>query len=144
MSDAGNRAAVDKFFQAVNKRDWEALDKLLDADYVWEMPQSGERVRGAANNREMNENYPGLPDIEPRRITGKQDEWVTTPNWTVLKVTGWGDDYASESEVTYPDGSVWHAVDFFRFRNGKIYHQVAYFAATLEAPDWRAPWVERF
>jgi hypothetical protein len=78
------------------------------------------------------------------RITGSQDKWVTTPSWTVLKITGSGDDYTAESLVKYPDGGVWHAVDFFRFREGRILHQIAYFAAPLEAPEWRARWVERF
>jgi ketosteroid isomerase-like protein len=144
MADTGNHETVEKFFQAVNQRDWDAVEKLVDAEYVWEMPQSGERVRGVKNNREMSENYPGLPDIETRRITGSEDKWVTTPSWTLLKVTGTGDDYASESRVNYPDGSVWHAVDFFHFRKGKIHHQVAYFAPTIDAPEWRARWVERF
>jgi hypothetical protein len=109
------------------------------------MPQSGERVGGEKNNRTMNDNYPaGLPDIETHRITGSQDRWVTTPSWTVLKITGTGDDYISESRVTNPDGSVWHAVDIFHFRSGRILSQAAYFAPTLAAPDWRARWVERF
>ena len=139
-----NREAVDAFFAAINRQDWSAVEKLIDPAYVWEMPQSGERVRGVRNNREMNENYPGMPKVEPRRITGSADKWVTTPSWTVLKVTGTGDDYTAESRVTYPDGSVWHAVDIFHFRAGKLVHQSAYFAATLEPPEWRARWVERF
>ena len=109
------------------------------------LPQSGERVRGVQNNREMHENYPaGLPDIETHRITGSPDRWVTTPNWTVLRIAGTGDDYIRESRVSYPDGSVWHAVDMFHFRNGRIRTQVAYFAPALEAANWRARWVERF
>ena len=145
MGDTGNGETVEKFFQVLNKGDWDSMVKLLDADYVWEMPQSGERVRGVENNRAMNENYPGgMPKVETRRITGSQDKWVTTPSWNVLKITGSGDDYTAESLVNYPDGSVWHAVDFFRFREGRILHQIAYFAAPLEAPEWRARWVERF
>ena len=86
----------------------EPLAKFLDPDYVWEMPQSGERVRGVTSNREMNDNYPaGLPDIQTHRVTGSEDRWVTTPSWTVLKITGTGDDYISEFRVSYPDGSVW-------------------------------------
>ncbi len=139
-----NREILEVFFQALNRRDWDGVEGLVDDDYVWEMPQSGERVRGIANNRELNENYPGLPDVQTRRITGSEDKWVTTPSWTVLKITGTGDDYTTESVATYPDGSVWHSVDIFRFRGGKILHQTAYFAATLEAPEWRARWVERF
>jgi ketosteroid isomerase-like protein len=145
MGEAGNRQIVEGFFQALNKHDWDAMEKLLDAEYVWEMPQSGERVRGLQNNRAVSENYPGgLPKVETRRITGSPDTWVTTPMWTVLKITGSGDEYTAESLAEYPDGSVWHAVDIFRFRGSKILHQTAYFAATLEAAEWRARWVERF
>ena len=143
MGGVGNREAVEKFYQSLDAHDWEGVAKLLHADYVWEMPQSGERVRGLENNRAMNENYPGLPKVETRRITGSQDKWVLTPNWTVLKVTGSGDDYTAESLVNYPDGSVWHSVDIFRFREGKILYQTSYFAAQLEAAEWRSAWVER-
>ena len=145
VATSSNRETVDKYWLAVNARDWDSLAKLLHPDYVWEMPQSGERVRGEQSNREMNDNYPaGLPDIETHRITGSEDRWVTTPSWTVLKITGTGDDYVSESRVSYPDGSVWHAVDIFHFRDGRIRAQIAYFAPTLEAAEWRARWVERF
>lgn len=144
MADIGNREVVERFFQAVNAHDWDRVEKWLDPEYVWEMPQSGERVRGIENNRAMNENYPGLPRVETRRITGSPDKWVTTPSFTVLKITGTGDDYTTESMANYPDGSVWHAIDFFHFRAGKIVRQTAYFAPSLEAAEWRSRWVERF
>jgi ketosteroid isomerase-like protein len=144
MPEASNRQIVEKFYQAVNAQDWALVERYLDPEYVWEMPQSGERVRGLANNRAMNENYPGVPKVETRRITGSHDKWVTTPSFTLLKITGTGDDYAAESLVNYPDGSIWHAVDFFHFRDSKIVRQTAYFAPTIEAPEWRAGWVERF
>jgi ketosteroid isomerase-like protein len=144
MGEGGNRETVDKFYRALNRGDWNGLEKFLDPEYVWEMPQSGERARGLDNNRTMNENYPGRPTVETKRITGSEDKWVTTPSFTVLKVTGTGDDYTAESRVTYPDGSVWHSVDIFQFRAGKILRHTAYFAASLDAPEWRARWVERF
>jgi len=143
MAETGHRETVEKFFEAVNTADWDRIESLLDAGYVWEMPQSGERVRGIKNNREMNKNYPGVPKVETQRITGSHDRWVTTPSYTVLKVTGTGDDYMSESRVAYPDGSVWYAVDFFHFRAGKILRQTAYFAPTLDPAEWRSQWVER-
>jgi len=143
MPDTSHRDIVEKFFEAVNAQDWTRLETWLDPEYVWEMPQSGERVRGIKNNREMNKNYPGVPKVETQRITGSHDRWVTTPSYTVLKVTGTGDDYMSESRVAYPDGSVWYAVDFFHFRAGKILRQTAYFAPTLEPAEWRSQWVER-
>jgi ketosteroid isomerase-like protein len=51
MADTGNHETVEKFFEAVNNRDWGGVEGLLDLEYVWEMPQSGERVRGLENNR---------------------------------------------------------------------------------------------
>jgi ketosteroid isomerase-like protein len=138
-----DRTTIDLFYKALNARDWDAVERFVDPDYVWEMPQSAERVRGRASNREMNENYPGLPSITPRRVTGSEDRWVTTPSWTVLKVTGSGDEYTAECLVEYPDQSVWHSVDIIRFRNGKIAETTAYFAPTLEPAEWRARWVER-
>jgi ketosteroid isomerase-like protein len=144
MAEMGNGEIVGTFFQLVDAHDWDRLEEFLDAEYVWEMPQSGERVRGAANNRTMLQNHPGLPKVETRRITGSQDKWVTTPSFTLLKITGTGDDYTTESVATYPDGSVWHAVDIFHFRAGKILRQIAYFASALEPAEWRARWVERF
>jgi ketosteroid isomerase-like protein len=144
VGGTGNREVLEKFWQAIDARDWDRVETLLDPEYVWEMPQSGERVRGLENNRTMNQNYPGLPKSENRRITGSQDKWVTTPSFTLLKITGTGDEYVAESLANYPDGTAWHAIDFFHFRAGKILRQTSYFAAHLEAPEWRARWVERF
>ena len=144
MTEPGNRERVERFFKALNDRDFEAMEKLVDPAYVWEMPQSGERVRGWKNNRSVAEAYPGgLPDVGTRRISGSEDKWVTTPSWTVLKITGSGDHYTAESIARYPEGGEWHAVDIFHFAGEKIVRHVAYFAAPLEAPAWRARWVER-
>lgn len=143
MAESGNREIVEKFFQAFNAGELDRIESWMDPAYAWEMPQSGERVRGVKNNREMMENYPGPPKVETRRVTGSEDKWVTTPSYTVLKISGTGDDYTTESVVRYPDGSVWHAVDFFQFRAGKILRQTAYFAPTLEPAEWRSLWVER-
>jgi ketosteroid isomerase-like protein len=144
MPQLSHREVVDKFYQLANARDWDAIEPLLDPDYTFEMPQSGERVRGLKKNREMNENYPGLPQGEPVRVTGSADRWVTTPTFSVLKVAGTGDDYIVESRVKYPDGSLWYSVDMFHFRAGRIVRQTAYYAPSLEPAEWRSRWVERF
>ena len=144
MAETSHREVVDKFYKAINARDWPGVEALLHPDYTYEQPQSGERVRGIKNNREMNENYPGLPQGETVRVTGSEDKWVTTPFFTVLKIAGTGDDYIAESRVKYPDGSVWYSVDMFQFRGGKIFRQTAYYAPSLEPAEWRARWVERF
>jgi hypothetical protein len=144
MPELSHREVIDKLYQAANARDWDAIAAFVDPDYTFEMPQSGERVRGIENNREMNENYPGLPLGEIVRVTGSEDKWVTTPVFTVLKIAGTGDDYIAESRVKYPDGSLWYSVDLFHFRAGKIVRQTAYYAPSLEPAEWRSRWVERF
>lgn len=60
-----------------------------------------------------------------------------------VQITGTGDDYAAKSVANYPNGSVWHAVDFFHFRAAKILRQTSDFASSLEPAEWRARWVER-
>jgi SnoaL-like domain len=126
----------------LDARDWDRLAKLAHADYVWEMPQSGERVRGLENDRAMNENYPGLPKIETRRITGSEDKWVLTPNWTVLKVTGSGDDYTAESLVKL---SGWERLALGRHlpvSRGQDPASDELLCSPVKAPEWRSAWVE--
>jgi hypothetical protein len=34
MADTGNRETVEKFFEAVNNRDWGGVEGILDPEYV--------------------------------------------------------------------------------------------------------------
>ena len=97
--------------------------ELRDADYVMEMPQSGERIRGRESMRSMQENYPGPPSIELRRIVGSGDVW------------------AVEMRSDY-DGRIYHVVMIVEFRDGKIVRETRYYADPFDAPEWRAEWVE--
>lgn len=97
--------------------------ELRDPDYVMEMPQSGERIRGRENMRSMQENYPGPPSIQLRRVVGGGDVWVV------------------EARSDY-DGRIFRVVDIVEFRNDKIVRETRYYADPFEAPDWRADWVE--
>src|SRR5215207_4568045 len=45
-------------------------------DYVMEMPQSGEAVRGRENMRKFQEAYPGGPSIRVRRVLVRDGLWV--------------------------------------------------------------------
>lgn len=58
MSDAKNRAAIDALVTAINTRDLNALDKVFTEDVVMEWPQSGERIRGEKNRREIYSRFP--------------------------------------------------------------------------------------
>ncbi len=59
VSEKNNREVVEQYVRAVFEQDFETQDRVLHAEFVSEWPQSGERVRGAANARAIGENYPG-------------------------------------------------------------------------------------
>ncbi len=102
----------------------EAEFRLRHEDYVMEMPQTGERIRGRDAMRAMQETYPVPPSITLRRVIGSGRVWV---------VEG-VNDYA---------GDVWHVVLVWELHEaGSIVHDTRYYTQKSEAPAWRAPWVE--
>jgi hypothetical protein len=89
------------------------------------------------------ENYPGLPTGEVHRVIGAEDQWVLTPNFTLMGVAGTGDHYTVEARTKYPNGETWASVHMFQFENGKISKITEYCAAPLPPPGWRSACLER-
>lgn len=145
----GNRQVVERFARALANRDVDAQVAELHEDYVCRYPQSGEVIRGRANWRAIIDNYPEgggrtLP-AHVERIVGTDDQFVTRPSWpawTVVHLTGSGDDMILAGTLTYPNGETWHAISLYTLRNGKIWRETDYFAAPFEAAEWRAGYVE--
>src|SRR5829696_4248810 len=54
----------------------EAEYELRHPDYVMEMPQSGESIRGRENMREFQEAYPTPPSIQLRRVLVREGLWI--------------------------------------------------------------------
>jgi hypothetical protein len=50
--------------------------ELRHEDYVMEMPQSGESIRGRENMRSFQEAYPTPPTIQLRRVLVRDGLWV--------------------------------------------------------------------
>lgn len=125
MSEAQNRATIDALVAAINARDLQALDKVFTQDVVMEWPQSGERIRGEANRREIYSRFPSLPKVTPRRVTGSGDIWVL------------------EASLDYGDGDPYQGVFIFQLQDTRIAQEIAYWSKPFPAPDWRAPWIER-
>ncbi len=147
MAEPGGRTIVERFARAIADKDFEAQDALLADDFVDEMPQSGERVRGKANWLAIARNYPGgvgTVDAGTARLVGSEDRWVVTPAFTVLRVEGSGNAYTYVAAVQYPSGETWQMIAIVELRNGKIARSTTWYAAPFPAPDWRAPFVERF
>jgi ketosteroid isomerase-like protein len=144
MKEPEGRAIVERFMRAI-PRDFAALRELLHPDYVGEYPQSGEVIRGYDNLRAANERYAGV-QTQTRRVTGSEDRWILTPgfpSFTPTRIVGAGDTFTVEALATYPDGATYNVVTILELRDGKIFRGRTYFASPFEAPEWRAPWVER-
>jgi hypothetical protein len=111
------------------------------------MPQSGERVRGKANAVAYLSSYPGgVGTVDPAsaRLVGSEDRWVVTPMFTPMRIEGSGDVYTYVAAATYSNGETWQMLQIIELRQGKIAKTTSWFAAPFEAPEWRAPFVERF
>jgi hypothetical protein len=99
--------------------------KLRSAEFVMEMPQSGERIRGRDAMRAMQEAFPAPPQsLKIRRVVGGHHCWVL------------------EGELDYGLGP-WSAVVVLEFDDdGLIARETRYYAEKSEPPAWRSAWVE--
>lgn len=144
MTRLTNEECVGRYAAASAALDLEAMAALRHPDWMVFWPQSGERVHSNEAFAEIVTKYPGgAPTTEITRIVGAEDHWVVTPGNTVLRVAGSGDFWWSEWRLTYPSGEFYLVVDMIELRDSLVHRETCYWAAPFEAPDWRAPWVER-
>jgi len=144
VTEMSNREVIERYARAHVDHDYDMMDQLRHADYVGEYPQSGERIRGTANVRAIMENYPSRPKVATRAVIGTENQWVSTPLGTVLKIMGTGDVYTVLSTLTYPgDPRPWHLAIVIELRDGKVVKETTIFGAAFDPPEWRARWVER-
>ena len=144
MGTPSNEEVVRRYAEAHRVHDYATVGALRHPDWTCDWPQTGERVRGHANEAAIMDNWPGgLPSAGQIHLAGSEDKWVATPSNTIHRVVGSGDIWWAEGVATYPDGSSWFVAAMLTLRDGKLYRETWYFAPPLEAPEWRAPWVER-
>jgi hypothetical protein len=98
--------------------------ELRHEDYVMEMPQSGERIRGRQKMREFQEAYPNPPSMQLRRVLVRDELWVAE------LISDYGEQ-------------VYDVALIIELRDGKMWRDTRYYAEPFEAPEWRAQWVER-
>jgi SnoaL-like domain len=99
--------------------------ELRHEDYVMEMPQSGERIRGRENMRAFQEAYPDPPSIRLRRVLVRDGLWI------------------AEGVNDYGEGQIFTVVAIIELRDGKMWRDTRYYSEPFKAPEWRAQWVER-
>jgi ketosteroid isomerase-like protein len=110
-------------FAAYEAGTWEAAVADFADDFTQEWPQSGERLTSKAACLAVYRGYPGgSPSVRMTRLSGEGDHWTV------------------EAEMHYGSSLV-RGVMLLEFRDGKIVHEVDYFADPFEAPAWRAQWV---
>lgn len=127
MGEAENQVTLDRLYERVwvgETHDFDVMNEVFADDAVLEYPQPGERIRGRANIRAVEENYPALPMVTIRRK---------------LVV---GDLAVVESDLDY-QGKPYQEVSTFEFRDGKVVRLTQYFPEPFEAPESRTRWVER-
>lgn len=99
--------------------------ELRRPDFVLDMPQSRERVRGRDALRTMQERFP-----------------APTPAMTLRKVTGASHVWVAEADIEYGDDR-WQVVVIFELDGrGLIARETRYYTKPFEAPAWRAELVE--
>jgi hypothetical protein len=106
----------------------EAEYELRHEDFVMEMPQSGERVRGRDRMRQFQESFPGGagPSVTLRRVVGGHRVWV------VEALSDYGDG-----------GDPWQVVLIIELDDdGLIARETRYYTRALAAAEWRAEFVE--
>ena len=124
MEDQKNRTALDRHWAASASGDLETEHNIYDDNVLCEYPQSGEKIRGRRNLQALRGHHPGKPGgFSVRRITGVADLWVT------------------EYVINYQE-KPFQTVSIMEFRNGKVIHEIQYFAEPFEAPAWRSEWVD--
>lgn len=135
-----SRTVVERYCRAL-PGEFEVLSTLQHPEFVQEFPQSGEIIRGSENLRAIHERYPGgTPQDEMERITGSEDRWAVSPAFTLVRITGAGDTFTSESKAIYPDGSRYRVVTVMELKDGKVFRARTYFAPEFPPPAWRSRW----
>lgn len=102
--------------------------ELRHEDFVMEMPQSGERVRGRDAMHRFQEAF-GVastpPSIEIRRVIARDGVWFV------------------EGVNDYGEGNTFNVVLVLELKDGKMWRDTRYYAEPFEAPEWRSHIVER-
>lgn len=142
----GNRAVVDRWVQALQSGDTDALADLVHPDIVVSYPQSGEQLTGRDRVLAMGDAVPAWPEAEYSVHDGPRDSVrVLMPgplSRPTITVSGAGDTFVVEGIANYADTGVVHTVMLLKLKDGKVISETSYFAKPFEPPEWRKPFVD--
>ena len=121
------RGLAARFIETLEARDWESWAALLHPDVIYEVPQTGERIRGRERYLRFNQEYPGHWHLRLRRAISEGRHAVAWFDWT----GGGGSD----------DGEGIVFIDFDD--DGLITRLTDYWPERYEPPSGRDHLVER-
>jgi hypothetical protein len=124
MGDPEFRAALNRHWAASEAGDYETEHDIYQEDAILDYPQSGERIHGRANIKASRAAHPARRRFEVHRISGTGNLWVT------------------EYVLVYDDRP-YYTISIMELGDGKVAHEVQYFADPFPAAAWRSRWVEK-
>ncbi len=71
-----------RFIETLEARDWDSWSALLPADVVYEVPQTGELIRGRDDYLRFNQDYPGDWHLKLKRTITENQYAVAWCSWT--------------------------------------------------------------
>jgi hypothetical protein len=103
------RETVLEFWAHAQARDWTAFGDLLADEIVYELPQTGEVIRGRDRYVQFNREYPGDWSVVVERAVGDGSHAAT---WTSFLVDGEAQTGLSFFDLD-PDGRIVRVTDFW-------------------------------
>ena len=144
-----HRPIIEGIMQAMNSNDFSVYHRYFTEDFVDEMPQSGELIRGQDNARWILENYPGAAELKrsldatAMRNQASDEIKIIAPTFSIVKLEGRGNEGTTTFRGRYPDGSIWWIIILYQLRGDRICKSTTFYAQEFQAPEWRAGHVER-
>jgi SnoaL-like domain len=127
-----NSEAIRRIRDALQSGDLGSMSALIDDlaadDFMQEWPQSGERIN-RENSKKLSEQY--------------SEQTGTSPKMQLKGIREAGDLVVIEGTIDYGNGVPVSYVGIGELRDGKVQRMTEYFADPFEAPEWRAPFVEK-
>lgn len=77
------RQLIERFFVALESRDWAGFTDVLHAEVVYEIPQTRERIRGRDLYVRLNREFPGDWHLTPTSILVDAAAGVARFDWRV-------------------------------------------------------------
>ena len=119
------KTLIEKYWNAVNNRDWSTFLNLVAEDIVYDLPQTRERIHGSVDFKEFNETYPG--------------------DWTLSIKSLVSDQNQAASIISFLDnGEQQTGITFFEIRNDRIQKITEYWPTPYQPPPRNYDGIERY